>query len=58
MKKYTIYFEIFDKKLKTEIFADSKEHAKQQIKNKIIFHKINEKEISNPLEDFFNGFKK
>jgi hypothetical protein len=40
MKTYIIYFEIFGKKMKTIIEADSKSEAKQKVKNKIIFHKI------------------
>ena len=40
MKTYIIYFEIFGKKMKTIIEADSKSEAKQRVKNKIIFHKI------------------
>lgn len=40
MKTYIIYFEIFGKKMKTIIEADSKKEAKQKVKDKIIFHKI------------------
>ena len=40
MKTYIIYFEIFGKKMKTIIEADSKSEAKQNVKDKIIFHKI------------------
>lgn len=40
MKNYTVYFEIFGKKMKTKILAESKENAEQQIKDKIIFHKV------------------
>ena len=36
MKTYIIYFEIFGKKMKTIIEADSKSEAKQKVKNKII----------------------
>ena len=55
MKKYTIYFEIFGKKLKTTVLAENKEHAKEIIKNKIVFYRIDE-EIENDIFDsFFNG---
>jgi len=40
MKKYIVYFEIFGKKMKTKILAESKEKAEQQVKDKIIFHKV------------------
>lgn len=40
MKNYDIYFEIYGKKLKTSVFAESESDAKQKIYNKIIFHKI------------------
>lgn len=40
MKTYTIYFELFDRKMKTSVEAKSKEQAKQILKDKIIFHKI------------------
>ncbi len=40
MKNHIVYFEIFGKKMKTKILAESKENAEQQIKDKIIFHKV------------------
>jgi hypothetical protein len=40
MKNYIVYFEIFGKKMKTKILAESKEKAEQQVKDKIIFHKV------------------
>lgn len=39
-KTYIIYFEIFGKKMKTTIDANSQKEAKQKVKDKIIFHKI------------------
>jgi hypothetical protein len=41
MKKYIVYFEIFGKKMKTEVFAMNEEQAMIAVKNKIIFHKVN-----------------
>jgi 1-deoxy-D-xylulose 5-phosphate reductoisomerase len=38
---FTVYFEIYGKKMKTSVEANNKEHAKQIIKDKIQFHKIN-----------------
>jgi hypothetical protein len=43
MKDYTVYFEIFNKKLKTTIRAESKEAAKESIKNRIVFHRVEKK---------------
>lgn len=40
MSKYKIYFEIYKKKMVAEIDADSEYNAKEQIMDKIIFHKI------------------
>jgi hypothetical protein len=38
--KYTVYFEIYGKKLKVSIDANSPEDAKYKIMGKIKFHKI------------------
>ena len=40
MKKFKVYFEIFGKKMKTSITANSREEAKQLLMKKIIFHKV------------------
>ena len=46
MKKvYTIYFELFGKKMKTEIKADSIQAAKTILKNKIIIYKVQERNV-------------
>ena len=42
MKKYKIYFEIFDKKMKYEVEAESKNDAINKLKNKISIIKIDE----------------
>jgi len=52
--KFTVYFEIFGKKLKHTIEAASKEDAKYKIMGKIKWHKI-EKE-SNEVDDLLNIF--
>lgn len=36
---YTVYFEIFGKKMKAKVLASSVEDAKQKIADNIIFHK-------------------
>lgn len=47
MKKYEILFEIYGKKLKTTIEANSEEKAKEIVKNKIRFDKITELKSNN-----------
>ena len=56
MKKYTVYFEIYGKKMKTTIIAASKERAKEVIKDNIIFHKVvhdSDDDIVNTLMNMF-----
>jgi hypothetical protein len=59
---YTVYFEIFGKKMKYTVRADSEEDAKSKIIGRIIWHKIttenmyNSKVIDDLLEMF--GMKK
>lgn len=65
-RNYTVYFEVFGKKMKTTIWAKSQESAKQQILEKIEFHKFDvvpptqprKPKTGNPIEDFFNGLSK
>ncbi len=40
MKNYDVYFELFGKKMKTKVLAESEVKAKEEVKNKIIFHKV------------------
>ena len=42
MKKYERLFEVYGKKLKNTIEANSEEKAKENVKNKIRFDKITE----------------
>ena len=49
MKNFTIYFEVYGKKLRTTIMAENEENAKQIIKDKIIFHKVEKSK-----DDYFN----
>jgi hypothetical protein len=58
MKQFKVYFSLYGKKMKTVVFADNKESAKQSVKNMIVFDKINEEKISNPITDFIKGFGK
>lgn len=42
MNTYTIWFEIYGKKMRVDIHADSEEAAKAKLRDKIKFHKIEE----------------
>jgi hypothetical protein len=65
MTNYTIYFELFGKKMKTTLPATSKENAKEVIRNMIIFHKITTNDSDNKeadeilrrFKDIINGKK-
>jgi len=48
MKNYIVYFEIFGKKMKTTVFAETMTEAKQNVINKIKWHKVDER----PKYDF------
>jgi len=61
--KYTVYFEIYGKKMKTTVEADSKSHAMEIVKSKIKFHdvipNVNKKETTaTDIMDFLTGFGK
>ena len=61
MKEYTIYLELFGKKMKVSRKAASAEAAKEKVKNEIIFHKIVEPEsdfISGSINDFMDFINK
>ena len=50
---YTVYFEIYGKKMKATIEANSEKEAKELIKNKIKFHKIEDNKVDY-LRSIFN----
>jgi fructose-1,6-bisphosphatase len=50
--KYKIYFELFGKRMVTTVDARSIEDAKKQVKDKIVFHKV-EQDIDF-LKNIFN----
>ena len=56
MKTWVVYFEIFGKKMKTEVRADSFYAAQCKVKDKIIFHKTEEKAGSEATQDNFKWF--
>ena len=37
-RNFVVYFEIFGKKMKTTVLAETKELAEQEVRNTIIFH--------------------
>lgn len=48
MKNYDVYFEIFGKKMKTTILAETMTEAKQKVINKIKWHKV----VETPQDEF------
>ena len=58
MNTYTIYFELFGKKMKTTVQADSEIKAKDIIRYRIIFHKVEDvtkaDDILDQIRDMFN----
>lgn len=52
---YRVYFEIFGKKMRVEIEADSAVQAKEIIRDKIIFHKIIPRASDQDVIDFLKG---
>ena len=48
MKNYEVYFEIYGKRMKTTVLAESEESAKTVIRNKVVFHKV----ILKPKDEF------
>ena len=51
MKNYIVLFELYGKKLKTRVEANSPKEAEEIIKNKIIFHKVKEEDIFDIMND-------
>jgi len=61
MKDFDVCFEIYGKKMRTTVMALNENAAEIVIKNKIIFHKIEEsKSDFNKVDDMFDflGIKK
>lgn len=56
MKNYTVYFEIYGKKLKVKIKAQSESVAKEMVRQKIIFHKVEDNTFD--FKDIFDTFFK
>lgn len=62
--KYTVYYEIGNHKMKTEIEAINKLDAKSQIRDKLFFHRIEPMDecertcTGSDILSFIKGFKK
>jgi len=56
-RDYSVYFEIYGKKMKIKVLAESMTEAQEKVKDKIIFHKIvvEEKEEFNQVMDLMDG---
>ena len=49
MKAFEVKFEVYGKKLKVTVQAETKQHAKKMIKQDIIYHSVEEVEpVSDP----------
>lgn len=59
MKNYIVYFEMFGKKMKTTILAETETEAKQKVTDKIKWHKVVEKpnDVFNESTDMFEYLK-
>lgn len=55
-KNYTVYFEIYGKKMKAKIVAATMADAQQKVKDKITFHKtvVEEDDLLNGILDVLN----
>ena len=57
MYKFKVYFEIFGKKMKTEVYANNPMHAEEKIIERLKIIKV-EKIDDIGIIDFLKGFKK
>ena len=55
--KYTVYFEIFGKKMRHDVGATSEADAKRKIAEKIVFHKV-VKHRKGSFSELFADFKR
>lgn len=59
MKIFTLYFELYGKKMKTDIVAVDVDDAKRQLEKKIVYHKVESKPIPKTNgEDVFEYLKR
>lgn len=50
---FIVYFEVYGKKMKTEVEARDEQQAKETVLSKIIFHKIEKDDPEDYVMDFF-----
>ena len=56
MRNFDVYFEIYGKKMKVRILAETENDAKKEVEKKIIFHKVEKpKEEFNDSMDIFDN---
>lgn len=48
MNTYTVYFEIYGKKMKAKVKAASPYEAQVKIKDKVVFHKVKKDDMVQP----------
>lgn len=61
MKKYTVYFKVFDKKMKATVDANNPEHAKSVVISMVNFDKVVEykgNSASDEMDDVLDRFNK
>ena len=58
MKKCIVYFEFYGRKMKCTVLAKSDTEAKELIKGKIKFFKVEQKPLKEDLGDIFEQFNK
>lgn len=56
MKRHEVFFEIGGKKMRCSVVAKDDNDAKEQIKKKIIFHKIESHEVENDADGVMKMF--
>ena len=52
MKSYSVFFEIYGKKMKVTVEAETENQARKQVKNDIVFHKIEIVKNENPQSEY------
>jgi len=57
MKRFEVFFEFFSRKMKIKLSAKNEQEAKEKVKDKIKFVKVEEIDDVTFLKDLF-GFKK
>ena len=53
---YTVYFEIFGKKMRHDVEATSEADAKRKVAEKIVYHKVVERLSDKDIADMFYDF--